>query len=185
MVTRIRNHVRSHVIGYVAIFIAFGGVAYAAIPSASGEFTGCYATTNGLVLNIPHSKGDLRLVEPNEACRSYERRVTWNQEGPPGEPGQSATDLWVVLNADGSVASGSHVTEGGGTTRVGPGNYLIQFDRNIADCASVVSAEPVAVQDDPVATLRSRPSQFQIQVFTRQLTTGAVVDSKVHAAIHC
>ena len=92
MPTRIREHIRSHVIGYLAIFLGLGGVAYAAIPSESGVFTGCYATTNGVVLNVPHSKGDLRVVEPNEACRSHEKKVTWNREGQPGMDGQDGQD---------------------------------------------------------------------------------------------
>jgi hypothetical protein len=63
------------------------GVAVAAIPGTDGKIKGCYATTNGIVLGIPHSKGDLRLVDAGEACRSYERAVTWNQQGIPGQNG--------------------------------------------------------------------------------------------------
>jgi hypothetical protein len=39
------------------------------------------------VLGVPHSKGDLRLVDPAEPCRAYEQSVTWNQQGRPGTPG--------------------------------------------------------------------------------------------------
>ena len=52
--------------------VAAGGIGYAAIPAADGQVKGCYAKTNGLLLGIPHSKGDLRIVDEDEACRSYE-----------------------------------------------------------------------------------------------------------------
>jgi hypothetical protein len=185
LASRLRRPSPYELLAVVLGAAALGGVAYAAIPSSSGVFTGCYATTNGTVLNIPHSKGDLRLVEPNEACRNYERRVTWNEEGPPGEPGESATDLWAVINPDGSVAAGSHVVAGGGTTKAGTGNYLVQFDRNISGCASVASAHAQDIQADGVAVLRNRPSQSQVQIFTEDLSTGQNVDSTLHVAIFC
>ena len=37
-------------------------------------------------------KGDLRLVQPNEGCRPYEKEVTWNKEGQPGIDGQDGQD---------------------------------------------------------------------------------------------
>jgi hypothetical protein len=71
----------------VVVVLAVGGVGYAAIPSSSGVFRGCYARTDGLLLGIPHSKGDLRLVDEGESCRSYETLVSWNQTGPQGATG--------------------------------------------------------------------------------------------------
>ena len=71
-----------------AVVIAtLSGIAYAAIPGSDGTVRGCYATTNGILLGIPHSKGDTRLVDEGEACRSYEKAVSWNQQGPLGDTG--------------------------------------------------------------------------------------------------
>lgn len=53
------------------------GVAYASIPAADGTIHGCYASKGG----------DVRLVEEDEACKTQERRVSWNRQGPPGEVG--------------------------------------------------------------------------------------------------
>jgi len=92
MPPRIRELIRSNLIGFAAIFIALGSVAYAAIPNSSGVFTACYATTSGIILNVPHSKGDLRLIEATDSCRSYEKRVTWNEEGQPGQDGLDGQD---------------------------------------------------------------------------------------------
>ena len=55
---------KTNVVTLAAIgIVAAGGIGYAAIPSADGQIKGCYARTNGLLLGIPHSKGDLRIVD--------------------------------------------------------------------------------------------------------------------------
>jgi len=63
------------------------GIGWAAIPGTDGQIKACYATTNGLLLGIPHSKGDTRIVDSGEACRSYEKTIAWNQQGPQGDVG--------------------------------------------------------------------------------------------------
>jgi hypothetical protein len=75
----------------VAVLAAVG-VGYAAIPGTDGQIKGCYATTNGLLLGIPHSKGDTRIVDSGEACRSYETAIAWNQQGSPGAAGTNGTN---------------------------------------------------------------------------------------------
>lgn len=67
--------------------LAAVGVGYAAIPGSDGAIKGCYATANGLLLGIPHSKGDTRIVDSAETCRSYEKPLSWNQRGPKGDKG--------------------------------------------------------------------------------------------------
>lgn len=67
--------------------LATVSIGWAAIPGADGQIKGCYATTNGLLLGIPHSKGDTRIVDSGEGCRSYERPLSWSQRGPQGDPG--------------------------------------------------------------------------------------------------
>lgn len=70
-------------LGLLALVLVLGGVAFAAIPAANGTIKGCYAKNNGLL----YSKGDVRLVDENEACRNYETGITWNQQGPQGPKG--------------------------------------------------------------------------------------------------
>jgi hypothetical protein len=79
------------VVSLMALVVAVGGVAWAAIPAPDGTIKACYATTNGILLGIPHSKGDLRTVDSSEPCRNYEKTLTWNQQGIPGEPGTPGT----------------------------------------------------------------------------------------------
>ncbi len=64
---------------FVSLVIAVGGVAYAAIPSETGKFNACYAKNEGLLLGIFHAKGQVRLVQPGEACRSYETATSWGK----------------------------------------------------------------------------------------------------------
>jgi hypothetical protein len=56
------------------------GVAYASIPSSSGEINGCYGKENG----------QLRVVDSAGSCKSNEVAIEWNQvgaEGPAGAAG--------------------------------------------------------------------------------------------------
>lgn len=91
MLIHLRNRLRrpavATALGLTAIVAVLVGVASAAIPAADGTIKACYARTNGLLLGIPHSKGDLRIVDENEACRSYETAIGWNQRGTQGPQG--------------------------------------------------------------------------------------------------
>lgn len=70
-------------IALLALVVASGGVAYAAIPSAGGVIHGCISGT-----------GSLRVVDKDagDACRASETALTFNQTGPPGPPGEDGED---------------------------------------------------------------------------------------------
>jgi hypothetical protein len=63
------------VIALAALVVALGGVAYATIPDSNGTIHGCYKKANGT----------LRVVDEGAGCRSSEKSLDWNQQGPPGE----------------------------------------------------------------------------------------------------
>lgn len=68
-----------------ALVVGIGGaVAAAAVPGADGVINGCYST-KGSLFGSP--KGSLRVIDEGEKCRSSERALPWNQQGPPGEKG--------------------------------------------------------------------------------------------------
>jgi hypothetical protein len=66
------------IIALIALVVACGGVAVAAIPSPEGNIHACYG--RDLVL---------RVVNHNEFCRAGTKRLVWNQKGVPGAPGIS------------------------------------------------------------------------------------------------
>lgn len=81
----LRRPVAGALVALGVLALALFGVSYAAIPGSDGVVNGCYAKTDGLLLG--HSKGDLRVVDSGESCRSYEIALSWNQQGLKGAPG--------------------------------------------------------------------------------------------------
>ena len=79
--TWIRQHRPSPgtALGFAALMVALGGVAYATIPDSNGTIHGCYQKNDGA----------LRVVNDAAACRSSEQAIDWNQQGRPGPPGSS------------------------------------------------------------------------------------------------
>jgi hypothetical protein len=70
----------ANVMSTVAVFIALGGGAYAAvssIPGADGVIHGCYRKKGGT----------LRLVPTGRRCSRSEKAIAFNQKGPPGPRG--------------------------------------------------------------------------------------------------
>jgi hypothetical protein len=77
--TRLRRYKPSPAmaVAIAALTVALGGAAFAALPSSDGAIHACYQKNTG----------DLRIVDSEEACRSSERAIAWNQRGPQGPPG--------------------------------------------------------------------------------------------------
>jgi hypothetical protein len=71
------------VIAVVALAAAVGGFAVAAVPDRSGRITVCYAKKGG----------DLRVLAKGNKCRRAEKRLRFNQTGPAGLPGSSASSM--------------------------------------------------------------------------------------------
>jgi hypothetical protein len=71
----------------LAIAVAIGvgtGVAHAAIPAESGVYTACRLNATGTIRLIDPSLPASSLLS---RCSSIETRITWNQGGPKGLPG--------------------------------------------------------------------------------------------------
>lgn len=65
--------------------LAVVGVGFAAIPGPDGTIKACYKAGNGILA----PKGDLRVIDSGESCKSDERSISWNQKGPKGDTGAS------------------------------------------------------------------------------------------------
>jgi hypothetical protein len=89
-VTRLIRHLRAHVVGYIALFVALGGVGYAAIPGNGGVVHGCYDT--GASLNGAYP---LYVVDGTSCPAGRSGPMTaldWNATGPPGPQGAAGPE---------------------------------------------------------------------------------------------
>jgi hypothetical protein len=108
----------------VALFVAVGGVAVASIPDGSAVVHACYQKNGGGLRVIDTAKRGF-----GGKCRSSEKVLSWNQQGPkglqgaagtagtpgtpgtPGAPGPAGAALgWAHVLGDGTVDSGHNVT---------------------------------------------------------------------------
>ena len=140
---RWRDRIGSRIasVGAIAAAALVGGtLAYGGLPGPDGVIHAC--VTNGL------GGGGLRAVESTADCKRNETPLEWNQEGPQGEPGPAAANLWVVVKSDHSGiarSSGAVEFEEG---ILDNGVVDLIFDRDISGCAYIG-----AVADD-------EPDQF-------------------------
>lgn len=74
---RLRRPSAGTVLGGLALVVAMGGAAVAAVPEGDGTIHGCYDVHNG----------KLRVVSSAGDCRNQERAISWNQQGPAGPKG--------------------------------------------------------------------------------------------------
>lgn len=84
VVRKLRRPSPATAMAFVALVVALGGVATAAIPGADGKIVGCYEA----------KKGALRVIdaEGGVTCEKYETQIAWDQAGTPGPQGpQGAT----------------------------------------------------------------------------------------------
>jgi hypothetical protein len=66
------------VVALIALIVAVGGVATAAIPGSNGVVKACYSK----------STGSLRVIDSGKSCsRKREKTLSINQKGPAGSPG--------------------------------------------------------------------------------------------------
>ena len=70
--------------------LAIGGIAFAAIPDGAGAIHGCYDKQSG-ALRVT----DTASNQP-KSCTAKETALSWNQQGPAGEPGSDPrADSWI------------------------------------------------------------------------------------------
>ena len=104
--SKLGSHVRRHVVGYIALFVAVGGVGYASIPDTKGVVHGCYDTTDQT-----NGASPLYVIDPSSTSSCPQGRAApmtaldWNGSAPNGPQGPQ-TDV-ATVSADGKVTSGS------------------------------------------------------------------------------
>lgn len=76
---RLRRPSPAVVVAFVAVALAIGGFAFAAIPDRNGVIHACYKK----------KKGALRVVSSSRKCSRRERALAWNRRGRPGLRGRT------------------------------------------------------------------------------------------------
>jgi hypothetical protein len=113
--------------GIVAIVaIAASTTAFAAIPDGSGVIHGCYDTKTGTLRVIDSGSNGFSL-----SCAPKEAGLTWNQQGPKGDPGPS--DSYVATWPTLQLNPGENVDVAKLT--LPPGKYLL-FGKTYAESVS-------------------------------------------------
>jgi hypothetical protein len=146
-------------VALIALVLAIGGTAIAAIPGQDGSISACYRMKGGA----------LRVIAAGKSCAKGERQIAWNQRGPSGPrgdagvpgsrgdagergpqgapgpqgelglqgaPGLPATSLWAAVRADGTKSRGSGVTS---TLKIVTGLYEVTFNQSVSSCDFVAT----------------------------------------------
>jgi len=78
MAGKVLRFMTNNAVGFLALFIALGGVGYA----ASGGFT-----SGGKLAACVNEEGRLKLLKSGERCKRGQKSVSWSQTGPAGAKG--------------------------------------------------------------------------------------------------
>jgi hypothetical protein len=213
MISSIRTRLTyANVVASLALFLALGGVSYAAVTlpknSVGSKQIRPNAVTSSKVKDgsllskdfkagqLPKgAKGDPGATGPQGpqgAQGAQGSQGLKGDKGDKGDPGEPATKLWAAVEggATGTILRGSgavSVSKFGGT-----GQYLVRFDRNIRDCAWVATpGDPTT--DGSWSTLRghtaatsafSREPVESVRVET-STGAGAFEDAGFFLAVFC
>ena len=149
-------YIRRHHIGLLALAVALGGTAYAAIPARNGTIKACYTTKGGA----------LRVVdEKTRRCPRGQKLLSWNQrgrrgprglqglqgpqgqqggegqQGVPGQPGAPAARHFATVSQTGGPTPVTSLTSGTatGVSRDSQGKYTVRFPADVSRCSAVVT----------------------------------------------
>ena len=93
----------------------------------------------------------------------------------------TAKQLWAVVRADGTLSHGSRVTS---TTRLGPGQYEVTFNTNVAGCSFVATTVNAYSQALGIFTAGGHLSSNGVYVETKN-QGGGLTDGPFHLLVAC
>jgi hypothetical protein len=206
MLRKVVDHLGRNVVAYAALGIALGGTSYAAVglPRNSvgplqlkdGAVTAKKLAKNSVstlkvqdhsLLRVDFKTGQL----PRGATGAAGPAGPAGAAGPAGPVGATGatgptgtvTNLWAVVNADGSLARGSGVTS---TAKVGTGSYNVVFNQDVGQCVYEATigqpASGTATGDADVALLLGNTKGIYLE--TRN-NTGTLADLPSHLLVVC
>lgn len=127
---------------------------------------------NGSLLAVDFKQGQLPAGPAGPAGLAGPAGAA-GAKGETGDRGEPATRLWMTVNENGSVARESG---GESASRAATGQYFVTFERDVSQCAWLVTARVGH------ARVREQPSPRSLFVEVRD---GGLVDSLFHIGAFC
>jgi hypothetical protein len=186
----IASYIKRHHVALLALFLALGGTAFAAGNALlPGNSVGTKQVINGSLQANDLSKtartalkGNRGPTGPAGAQGATGTTGATGAQGVQGAPGQSATKLFVALDADGTLTKNSGATL---ATKAGTGVYRISFNTDITNCVYLGSAGEDAggvSGDYNLFTSRTNTSTVNVAIFDE---TNTLVDLPFNLAVFC
>ena len=173
MLIGIASYIKRHHVALFALFFALGGTAFAAGNALlPGNSVGTRQVINGSLQTGDLSKtaqkalkGDRGLRGAPGAQGAQGPQGAMGAQGVPGAPGQSATKLFVAVDAGGTLSKNSGALS---ATKAGVGVYRIGFDTNITGCVYLATAGQDSgglFEDYHLYTSRTGTNTVNVQIF--------------------
>jgi len=190
MLGKTASYINRHHLALFALFFALGGTSFAAGNALlPGNSVGTKQVINGSLQTNDLSnkarstlKGNRGLRGPAGAAGARGAQGATGAQGVQGAPGQSATKLFVALDADGTLTKNSGATL---ATKAGTGVYRISFNTDITNCVYLGSAGQDAggvSGDYNLFTSRTNTSTVNVAIFDE---TNTLVDLPFNLAVFC
>ena len=151
MVGKAARYLANNALGALALFVALGGVSYA----ATGGFV-----SGGQLKACVNGGGSITLLNSGKHCKRGQKQIAWNQTGPQGQPGaagatgapgapgaegpigligasgQPSNVMWAQIETEGVIEAGHGVT---GVKDFGKSPYHVTFEKPVDKCAIVAT----------------------------------------------
>ncbi len=148
MLGKTASYINRHHLALFALFFALGGTSFAAGNALlPGNSVGTKQVINGSLQTSDLSKTARSALKGNSGPRgpagaqgaqgATGATGATGAQGVQGAPGQSATKLFVALDADGTLTKNSGATL---ATKAGTGVYRIDFNTDITNCVYLGTA---------------------------------------------
>jgi hypothetical protein len=167
---KIVGYLANNAVGVLALFVALGGVSYA----ASGGFS-----SGGTLKACVNEEGVVRLLKTGRHCKRGQKAVSWNQTGPvgpkgsagatgatgpiglTGASGQPSNVMWAKIGAEGTLEAGHGVTD---IKDNGEAPYTVTFEKDVTNCA-VVATQNSPFTGGVVTTAKQDPGSGKAEVW--------------------
>ncbi len=193
MLGKTASYINRHHLALFALFFALGGTSFAAGEALlPGNSVGTKQVINGSLQTNDLSKTARSALKGNKGPRgpagaqgaqgATGATGATGAQGVQGAPGQSATKLFVALDADGTLTKNSGATL---ATKAGTGVYRISFNTDITNCVYLGTAGQDAggvSGDYNLFTSRTNTSTVNVEIFDG---TNTLVDQPFNLAVFC